>query len=246
MALRDTQDTLIIEGGFAGHLRVTQDVLIIEIPVPLLSLNYPLTPPQISGLGPQSIKFTMQNIVAETASPFTGSQQEQLWPGQWFEFEATMPRMTRAEAEQWLGFLGALYGKWGTFLWGDPLGAAPQGVATGTPLVSGSNLNGSNSLNTRGWNTGITNILKAGDYLQITAGSGQPQRLYKVVLNANSDGGGNSTLQIFPNIRESLSDGTSIVLLNTAGTFRLSENPRTWDEDKTKTYGISFKGKEAI
>jgi hypothetical protein len=248
MALRDTQDILVVEVDSvgAGNIRVSQDVLVFEIDAPTsMSLTYPLTPPAISGIGPQTLKFTMMDLVGETVSPFTGGQQVQQWPGQWFEFEATMPRMTRAQAEQWNAFLAGLHGKLGTFLFGDPLSPAPQGVATGTPLVNGSNLNGASQLNTKGWTHSVAGILKAGDYIQVTA-SGQPQRLHKLVQDAASDGSGNSTLQIFPSIRESLSDGTTIVLANTAGTFRLSENARIWQEEKDKTYSISFKGKEAI
>src|SRR5208282_6556655 len=102
MALRDTQDALIIEAptssgklrvtqdvliietsvtGF-GHIRDTQDVLIFEIPAPTSMITYPITPPAISGIGPQDLLLQMVNVVAETESPFSLSQQEQQWPGQ--------------------------------------------------------------------------------------------------------------------------------------------------------------------
>ena len=74
----------------------------------------------------------------------------------------------------------------------------------------------------------MTGILQAGDYIQVTALNAlgvNMQRIYKVLFTANSDSGGNATFQIFPTLREVPTSGTAIVLNNTAGTFRLIENP---------------------
>jgi hypothetical protein len=247
MALRVTQDSLIFEVPTltAGHLRVTQAALIFELPIANQLLNYPLTPPQITGIGPQDFTLAMVNVVGERVSPFTLGQQEQLWPGNMFTIEANLPPMGFQQAEQWVSFLGAMYGKFGTFLMGDYNRLTPQGAMTGAPVVNGSNLNGSNQLLVRGATVSVTNWAVAGDYVQVTS-SGGPQRIYKVLLNANSSAGGDVTLDIFPNIRETLSDGTTIVTSNCAGTFRLQDNTQPWKIDRNRMYAISFKAKEAI
>lgn len=245
MALRDTQDCLIFEVPTVGTglLHDTQDCLLFEIPVPPVSYNYPLTPPATPG--PQDFTLAMQNVIGEAVSPFTLNQQEQQWPGQMFTLEFTAPPMLAAQAEAWVGFLGALFGKYGTFLMGDYNRPTPQGPMSGSPVVNGANPSGLNQLLVRGAAASITNWAVAGDYIQVTA-SGQPQRLYKVLQNASTDATGKVTLNVFPNIREALSDGTAIVTANCAGTFRLQENTVTWKIDRDRVYSISFKGKEAI
>jgi hypothetical protein len=246
--LRDTQDVLIFEVAptAVGHLRDSQDVLIFEINVPPpVSITYPIAPPNLSGIGPQKFVLRMVDVIAETVSQFTGGQQEQQWAGQWWELEMTLPPLTRAQAEPWFAFLAALHGKLGTFQMGDYNAQTPRGTAApGSAQCSGaSNVNGANQLVTKAWTAGAT--LLAGDYLQMTT-LGGPTRLYKNLLDAVADGGGNMTLQIFPNIRETLPDSLAIVTANTFGTFRLSENPRVVEIDRNKVYSISFKAKEAI
>jgi len=247
-AVESTQEVLqisaVVPAAVAGVLS-TQEVLQISVTVPILGINYPLTLPAIAGIGPQDFTMMEINVVGETESPFTLGQQEQQWPGQRFEAEVSLPPLTMAQAEQWLAVLGALFGKYGTFLMGDYLRLTPQGPWSGAPVVSGTNTNGSNVLNLRAATASITNWAVAGDYVQITAPGG-PQRLYKVLQNAPSTIAGNVALAIFPNLRETLSDGNTIVTVNPAGTFRLQENTLTWKVDKDKMYHISFKAKEAL
>lgn len=248
-AIRITQAALLYEVPTVGtsHLHITQAALLFEIPVPPVTYAYPLTPPQIAGIGPQDFSLGMVNVVGETVSPFTLGQQEQLWPGSMFTIDFTLPPMLLAQAEQWVSFLGLLYGKFGTFLMGDYNRLTPQGLMNGTPVVNGSNFNGSNQLLVRGAPALVGNWAVAGDYIQATAAGGSmPQRIYKILANAGSDASGHVTLQIFPNIRESLTDGVTIVTTNCAGTFRLSDNMVLPKIDRNRIYNISFKAKEAI
>jgi len=239
------QDVLFFETGFTGQLVDNQDVLIFELPAPAMSI-YPLTPPVISGIGPKTQTIGSDNLVAKTESPFTFSQQLQQWPGQKLTMQASMPPMPRVQGEQWVSWLLALMGEWGTTLFGDYLCATPQGPMSGTPVVNGSNASGLNVLNLRGCTASVVNWAFAGDYLQVTAGIGQPQRLYKILQNASSNSSGDVTLEIYPNIREALTDGTAIVTTNTQGTFRLTKNSQSWKIDENKIYTISFQLEEAI
>ena len=247
MSIRDTQDCLLFEVPTLGtsHLRDTQDCLLFEMPVPPVSLTYPLTPPAISGIGPQDFTMDLQNIIGEADSPFTASDQVQFWPGDMFTIEATMPPMLLQQAEQWISFLNALYGKYGTFLMGDYNRPTPQGPMSGSPVVNGAQASGSTQLNIRGASPSLPNWAVAGDYVQVTAVGGQ-QRIHKVLLNAPSSSGGIVSLYIRPSIRESLTDGLTVVTQNCAGTFRLSENKSPSKVDKNRIYTISFKAREAL
>lgn len=152
--------------------------------------------------------------------------------------------MRRDQAAAWVNFLLKLRGMTGTFLMGDPDGAEPQGVATGTPKVNGSNAAGSKTLATKGWTTGVSGILLAGDYIQV--GTGTATRLYRVLTDANSDGSGHATLDIFPRLRETLVDNVTITTENCVGCFRLANNTRSWSLDTSLIYGIDFKAIEAL
>jgi hypothetical protein len=256
--IRDTQDCLIFEVPTLGTglIRDTQDCLLFEIPVSPVTISYPLTPP--TQLGPQECSLIMASSVGESVSPFSGNQEEQQWPAQWFELEISLPPMMRAAslairnadkrytAELWYTFLAALGGKYGTFLMGDPNAKSPAGVATGTPLTSGtSGVAPNNIITTNGWTASVTGILLAGDYIQVTP-TGGPQRIYKNLFDANSDAGGNASLTVFPMLHEAIGSGISIVTANPQGTFRLSENLSKVQIDRARTYGISFKAKEAF
>lgn len=248
MAIRDTQDCLIFEVPSlgTGYIRDTQDCLLFEIPYFPVPINYPLTPPSV--FHPQDVTMRMMNMVAESISPFSAEQQEQQW-AQWWEVEVALRPQLRVDYEAVVGFMAALNGKYGSFLFGDHNATAPQGVATGTPVVSAGNTSGSNGLITHGWTPSITGILKAGDYLQVTAPNSlsvNMQRLYKNLFDVNSDGSGNATITVFPTVREVPASGTSIVLANTAGTFRLMDNASEWRIARNRVGTISFKAREVL
>jgi hypothetical protein len=209
-----------------------------------MALTYPLSPPT----GHKSlakIKLTAWNTVGINASPYSGSQQVYLWPGEGWMLDCALPPLKLADAEPWVAFLMALRGRSGTFLFGDTSRLTTQGFGTGTPLTNGSTAAGATSIVTDGWTINKTGILKAGDYIQITA-SGLPQRLYKILQDANSDASGNASFDIFPRTREVIPNNTSIVVASCKGTFRLTDNKTNWDVDSAKVYGITFSAIEAI
>lgn len=129
-----------------------------------MAITYPLVLPASPGFK----HFTMrkQNIVGMVPSEFTGEQQVQLWQGEWWEADCSLPPMVRATAETWAAFLVSLRGKSGTFLLGDPAGKTPRGSALGNPAVDGGSQTGT-QLSTLGWDASQLGVLKRGDYLQI-------------------------------------------------------------------------------
>lgn len=178
--------------------------------------------------------------VSISRSAFTFQQQVQEFSGQIWIAEITLPIMSRVDAEAWVCFLLKLNGPLGTFMLGDPSAKTPAGSATGTPLVKGASQTGK-SLITDGWTPSITNILKAGDYIQIG------NRLYKNLTDATSNGSGEATLDIFPRLRESPADNASIITSNCKGEFRLLTNDNLiYSADEAKNYEVSFSAMEYI
>jgi hypothetical protein len=178
--------------------------------------------------------------VAMLRSPWTFQTQVQEHQGQLWMLEASVAPCKREQAEPWVAFLESLKGPVGTFLIGDPLARVPRGVAGGTPLVKGAGQTGE-ALETDGWTPSTTGILKAGDYIQVG------QRLYKLKQDANSDGSGNSTLEIYPRLRESPADNAAIVTNAPVGLFRLNDAEiPLFEADYERLYSISFSAVEAI
>lgn len=206
-----------------------------------MAITYPLSLPTASGI--MRVRFAANDVVGVVQSPFTASQQVYRYTGQFWEADITLPPMKRADAEYWISFLLKLNGPFGTFLLGDPNGATARGVATGTPLVNGGSQTG-NELVTDGWTTSTTGILKAGDYIQL--GSGATSRLYKVLDDVNSDGSGNATLTLWPDLRSAPSDNAAITVVNPKGVFRMTSTQTSWDINEATIYGLTFGAREAL
>ena len=206
-----------------------------------MAISYPLTLPSHTGI--RSIEFRAVNTVGVSQSPFTYSQQVVAHSGQRWEVDISLPAMKRADAEQWVAWLVSLRGQLGTFTLGDPIGATPRGSAGGTPVVNGASQTGG-TLVIDGCTADQTGWLKAGDYIQL--GSAGTATLHKVLQDANSDGSGNVTLDIWPYIRNSPADNSTVVVSNAVGNFRLSGNQQAWSVNEASFYGLTFGAVEVI
>lgn len=206
-----------------------------------MAVSFPLALPTTTGIA--KIRISANNVVGVSMSPFTAKQQVYKYTGQFWEAEISLPPMKRSEAEYWISFLLKLNGSYGTFLLGDPNGETARGVVTGTPLVNGASQTG-NELVTDGWTTSTTGILKAGDYIQL--GSGASAKLHKVLDDVDSDGSGNATITIWPDLRSAPSDNAAIVVSGAKGVFRLSTNQSDWDVNEASIYGMTFPAREAL
>jgi hypothetical protein len=206
-----------------------------------MTISYPLALPTHTGIA--QIELRAINAVAYARSPFTFAGQTFAYPGQMWTADLTLPPMKRADAEEWVAWLISLRGQLGTFLLGDPIGATARGAATGTPLVNGASQTGG-SLVIDGAATSVTGWLKAGDYIQL--GSGSSSRLHKVLTDANSDGSGNVTLDIWPHIRIAPADNAAVTVSNAKGLFRLSSNEQGFSINESAIYGMTFGAMEAV
>lgn len=207
-----------------------------------MAITYPLSLP-VATKAIQSIEIRAVNAVAYARSPFTFAGQAFAYSGQMWAADVTLKPMKRADAEQWNAWLFSLRGQLGTFLMGDPMGATARGVATGTPLVNGASQTGG-SLVIDGATNSTTGWLKAGDYIQL--GSNGSSTLHKVLADANSDGSGNVTLDIWPHIRVSPADNATVTVSNAKGLFRLSSNEQAFSINESAIYGMTFGAMEAV
>jgi len=206
--------------------------------------TYPLTFPTQTGVA--AVEFTATDVVSVSQSPFTFSQQVVRHAGARWSATITIPPVKRSDSEYWNSFLLRLRGQFGTFLLGDPNGATPRGSAAsaaGTPVVNGASQTG-NELAIDGLPASAVGYLRAGDYIQL--GSAASARLYKVLEDVDSNGSGEATLNLWPDLRSSPADGATVVVSNAKGVFRLSNNEAVWTINNAGFYSISFAAVEAL
>jgi hypothetical protein len=206
--------------------------------------TYPLTFPTQTGVA--AVEITATDVVSISESPFTFSQQVVRHAGARWAATIRIPPVKRSDSEYWNSFLLRLRGQFGTFLLGDPNGSTPRGSAAttaGTPRVNGASQTG-NELAIDGLPTSVTGYLRAGDYIQL--GSGATARLYKVLEDVDTNGSGQATLNLWPDLRSSPADNATVVVSGAQGVFRLATNDATWTINNAGFYSISFAAVEAL
>ncbi len=181
----------------------------------------------------REIDWTAIDTVAVATAPFTQQQKAQNWQASLLTGTVTLPPMKRRDANAWIAFMLECQGQSACFFIGDSAGGVPLGTAEGSPMTSGSVQQGY-SLATTGWTPNQPSLLEVGDYVQ--AGL----RLFRCLTAASSDGNGNSTFTIWPQVREPMPNGTPLIITNPVGLFRLATNQRSSSESYLTTYGLSF------
>ena len=208
-----------------------------------MAISYPLNLP--TSIGMASITLKAEHAVTISTSPFTGHQQVLKYPKETWGASISIPPTMKDLAEPWVAFLLSLRGKYGTFYLNDPLRITPQGSArdSHTITVNGAVSSGS-SINLTSNQTSQTGYLKAGDY--ISTGSGTSTQLFKVLQDVDTDGSGNATLDVWPNVRTSVISGSTITVQSCKGVFRLLENTQEWKINNNNAYSITFEAQEAF
>lgn len=197
---------LLVGGGVTGVSETVEDTG---------TFSYPLYIPEVAGI--RSIEWIRDEVRGVSESPFTLHRQIYRHTGERWKANVELPPMRREHAAQWAGFILSLFGGHGTFLFGDVFTPEPFGVAFGTPFVNGNNQTGS-TLATGGWDVNVTDILKAGDRIQIG------NSMHMVLRNANSDENGETILDIWPRLRVSPEENKTIVTSHPKGIFRLENS----------------------
>jgi len=208
-----------------------------------MAISYPLSLP--TSIGIAQIELRATNAVAVSRSPFTYSTQVHAYSGQSWQADVTLPSIRRDLAEEWVAWLISLKGQLGTFYLGDPNAVTPRGSArdTDTILVNGATSSG-NTLAIDSAPASQTGYLKAGDYMQV--GTGTSRQLFKVLADVNTNGSGQATVDIWPDVRTTIANNSAITVENTKGIFRLSSNEQGFSINEASFYGISFGAVEVL
>lgn len=200
-----------------------------------MSIVYPLTMP--TSPRPNSVVPAMAYTVSANVSPFTKKQQRYLYDGQLWSFDVSLPKMTRAEAMEWVAFGHQLRGSYGYFLMGDPSGWEPRGIATGAPKVKGAGQTGY-ELDTDGWTINQNGIMLKGDWFQL--GTGANARLHQCVKDFDTNGAGETTLEFVPMLRTSPADNTDLIISEPMGLFSMDDSTVSWSVALGMEFGFNF------
>jgi hypothetical protein len=199
------------------------------------ALSLPNTP------GFKRVNFSAVKVAASSDNPFTLTQQIQEWDGERLGASVTLPPMSRADGEEWVGALLALRGITNTFMLRLPtFMQTPRGTALGAPVLDGAHAAGAKVISTKGWTANQAAALKAGDWIQIG------NYLRKILAAEGTDVNGKASFDIFPSLPMVFGNGEPIVKNNPQGIFRLASNKFTWDVGDGGIYNIAFEAIEAL
>ena len=204
--------------------------------------SYPLTLPSAPAFSKS--RWTLRRVTAVSESPFTGQQQVYDYGYALWTASLTLPPMLRADAANWEAFMMKLHGRVGTFLLYDPDAKAPQGGVNTSATLNGAVAVGDFTISIDTNNANMTNVFKAGDYIQIGVAGGA--KLYMIVDNANSNSSGVASVNIEPSIKAAGNSGAAVNYTSAVGVFRMDTPDLGWDTDEVSKFGITFSCTEAL
>jgi len=204
--------------------------------------SYPLTLPSAPAF--KKSRWTLRRVTAVSESPFTGQQQVFDYGYALWTANLTLPPMLRADAANWEAFMMKLHGRVGTFLLYDPDAKAQQGGVNTTATLNSAASVGDFTISINTNNANMTNVFKAGDYIQI--GAAGLAKLYMIVDNANSNSSGVVNVNIEPSIKVAANNGAAVSYTIASGVFRMDTPDLGWDTDEVSKFGITFSCTEAL
>lgn len=184
------------------------------------------------------------NTVAVNTSAFTGSENKQVFEGEYWNLVATFVRLNHAEFGAVNAVLSSLRGRLGTCTIGDVLHSTPRGNARllpGTPAVSGSGQTGY-VLEVKDMPVSVTDYLLPGDRIQI--GPSDRPRLHQVLTAVDSSVAGTAAVDVWPILRQPI-DNDPIFVLSPRGWFTMVTNSLEYIEDSPDLYTLRAAFKEA-
>jgi hypothetical protein len=193
-------------------------------------------------VGVRKLSWSPTSAVGVSISPYNYARKVVDFGGKLREAVIELPPMTVTQAKSMQTFAMKLNGPEGTFYFSDTLGKVPGGNVADSysgGVVDGGSQTGS-ALITDGWVPGTTDLFKEGDWISIS------DRLYSVLEDVDSDGSGNATLTLWPDVQGPV-DTTPILVGSAArGTFALKAWPEfVWDINYLMT-GYSLAVMEAL
>lgn len=208
-------------------------------------MDFPLSLPPYIGFSDATMRQV--SVVGIGISPYTGAQETQSYPGQWWEIDLTTTALAAAQAARMEAFFASLNGQEGTFLCGDPwrkVARGRAGVVPGSPAVDGAVNARAQVLPITGGPALESGWIMAGDYIQV--GTGSASLLLTALADIDTDSAGEATVPVWPRIRRPLASGEPIIFTAPRGVFRLTVNAPEVPRRAGTFLPVTFSAREAF
>lgn len=171
-------------------------------------------------ISPSAITWGLISNTGKFVSPLTGYTQTIQRKGTRWMMTAQFNNLDGDDLADLRAFLYKLNGAAHRFRFSDP-SHTQRGVLTGSPLINGAGQAGY-SLITDGWTISQSPIIKAGDRFEVS------DQLFECTADANSDGSGNATISVIPEIHADPGDGSALDVSSPTGKFMLLDQSIAW------------------
>lgn len=192
-----------------------------------------------ANISPDAEEWTLTYNTQSFESDLNGAMQTAELPGARWSVSMTFSNRQGKSARALQGFLAGLKGRAGRF-WVTPADWEPLGSPDGAGVVA-SNTSGGTSLSTSGWTADIAELLYAGDYFEVNG------ELKKMTETASSDASGLSTLEFAPPLRQPVTAGMTIRVVEPRCQMQLSDDGQAgWSASAPVIYSLTINGREAL
>jgi len=173
-------------------------------------------------------------------SPLTGYTQTASRKGARWLLRLVFNNLQGDERGELRGYFAFMEGQVNRIEVGDHSYTGARGALGGTPLVNGASQTGT-SLITDGW-PNSTLVLKAGDL--ISYDNGTYKELKMVTSDATTNGSGEVTLSIMPEIHTAPANNAAIETASPVGTFMLASPTLNWTNRPSQVGGVASPSSE--
>lgn len=190
-------------------------------------------------ISPDSEEWTLTYNTQSFESDLNGAMQTAELPGARWSVSMTFTNRQGKNARALQGFLAGLKGRAGRF-WVVPADWEPYGTPEGSGVVAADTAGGT-TLDTSGWTGNIAELLCSGDYFEVNG------ELKKMTATAASDVSGLSTLEFAPPLRQPVTIGMAIRVVEPRCQMMLSGDAQAqWNISAPTIYVTSIAGQEAL
>ncbi len=199
-----------------------------------MAITYPRVLPNLTDV--VSIGPRFKTKVGVTEGEYTFATKTLKFKGQRWEIDYVLVPMAVAKANVWIAWLASMNGREQTFLSPMSIKTTSEGSASSSsaPLVNGADQTG-NTLAIDGAPTSETNYFKAGDFFQLGSND-STARIYMVLQDSNTDGSGEVTLDIWPDLYSSPANNATVTVSDPRGVFKLKSNITEYIIDNAGAY----------
>lgn len=192
-------------------------------------------------IAPRAFNFS-SNRPNSTVYTLSGKRSTKQFAGQYFGFTVTMPLMTQAQFQEYHAFLVKQKGSFDTFDIEYPLDN--QGADKGRTIVATRAVHstGATAIQVDGLSNNQDDALKAGDLISFTA----HDKVYMVTADVNSNGTGQSTINIEPPLQADLILNEGVTVNKPTFKVALVQDDILYQTDASGLFTLSFEVREIL